>query len=76
MIKCDNGEVSVNGTKVVIITEFQCLARGLVDAGIEKELLVQAVSTADSDIDTTIHALVGVFAKILGEKIKGDRDGE
>jgi len=76
MIKCDKGEVSVYGTKVMLITEFHCLARELVDAGIEKELLVQSVSTADSDMDTVSDVLADAFAKMLLDKIKGDRDGE
>ena len=76
MIKCDNGEVSLNGTKAMLITEFHCLARGLVDAGIEKELLVQSARTADSDMDTVSDVLADAFAKMLLDKIKGDGYGK
>lgn len=72
MIKSNGGIVEIKGGKNTILADITCLTRGLVDSGIDKKAIENAVALgfkSDSDIkEMAADLLEKIFEDLIGIK--------
>lgn len=78
MIKCKEGKIKVNGSKVEVLAELTTLINALVvdREFITKEDIEECVRLGTMEKDDMKHELVDKFFSWLFEVLGGDEDGE